>query len=208
LAPIVPHLAEEMYLNLSGGQNDEKESVHLCDWPKADKSLIEKKIKEQMTIARQIVESGLGQRNEKGIKVRQPLAKISVTAPNISLPKDLINIISEEVNVKTVMLKKGSTLSTKLDVKITPRLKEEGIARDFVRLIQDGRKKAGFNVEDRISTNWETDDKGLVKAIESQVKYITKETLSTEFVEGKTKTIYEENVRLDDKDIWFGITKK
>lgn len=207
LAPIVPHLAEEMYLNLSNSQNTEEESVHLCKWPKADKRLIDRKTAEQMHAARQIVESGLSRRNEHAIKVRQPLTKLAVTAPNIELPRDLINIISEEVNVKTVTLKKGSTLSTKLDVKITLALKAEGIARDFVRIIQDGRKKAGFNVEDRISTCWMTENKELEKAIKSQEKYIAKETLSTGFSNEKKKATYEETVKLDDKDIWFGIQK-
>lgn len=237
LAPFMPFVTEEIYQNMKAWRKGKKESIHLTDWPKADEKAIDKKIERDMEIARQIVEAGLSQRNEKGIKVRQPLTSLTVTAPVASLPKDLVNIISEEVNVKTLMLKnvprnirdKGAGVSVKLDTKITPELKAEGIARDFVRFIQDGRKKAGFNVEDRIRTSWnviDVRDVGIVKALQSQAKYIAKETLSVEFIpraesrgEGTSRSLdkardkqarseeYTETVKLDGKEVRFGILR-
>jgi isoleucyl-tRNA synthetase len=45
----------------------------------------------------------------------------------------------------------GNTGVVVLDTKITPELEREGLARDFIRLVQVARKDAGFNVADRIA---------------------------------------------------------
>lgn len=203
LAPFMPFVTDEIYQNLTGEQ-----SVHLADWPILNVKLKDKGLEADMELTKKIVEAGLAERNEKGIKVRQPLASIAVTGAGVKdLNKDLENIISEEVNVKKVMLKKGSGLIVKLDTKITPELKAEGLARDFIRLIQDARKNAGFNVEDRIETYWQTADKKTSVAIEGQSKYIAKETLSVKFGNTRSKTTYEQTVKLDVAEVWFGISK-
>jgi len=236
LAPFMPFVTDEIYQNLTG-----QESVHLADWPKAETKFVENKLEVDMELVKKIVEAGLSARNEKGIKVRQPLTSILVTGPEVTgLNNELQNIICEEINLKKVMLKKGSavnkkairqytksknvvldvqdvefksfienpTLKVELDEKITPELKAEGIARDFIRFIQDGRKKAGFNVEDRIKTSWETKDKKVADAIKSQEKFIAKETLSAVFVAKKTKHTYGQEIKLDGAEVWFGISKK
>lgn len=206
LAPFTPFVTDEIYRNLSG----EKESVHLDNWPEAGKKLIDTEIEKQMKLAREMVEAGLSQRNEQGVKVRQPLSALEVTAKE-GLPAELENIILEEVNVKTLKLIKGSDLSVKLDTKITPELRAEGIARDFIRLIQDGRKKAGFNVEDRILTGWETGDQTVSEALASQADYIAKETLSVKFESldvARDKYKYSETVKLNGAEVWLGISRK
>jgi isoleucyl-tRNA synthetase len=108
-------------------------------------------------------------------------------------------------------LQKGSELKVELDKEITPDLKAEGLARDLVRFIQDGRKKAGFNVEDRINTCWgvvDAQNVEIVKAIESNSEYIAKETLSTKFEQGEPKGEYTETVKLDDQELTFSISRK
>lgn len=202
LAPFMPFTCDEIYQNLTGD-----DSVHLADWPKAYKKLVDEKTEQQMDLARQVVELGLSARNEKGIKVRQPLAALEVTSDQAKLPEDLVRIIAEEVNVKKVNFKKGTKVSVKLDAKITPELRAEGIARDFVRAIQDGRKKAGFNVEDRIETIWEAQDPEVKSAIEAQKEYIAKETLSIKFESIEKKTEYVGSVKLNGVEVWFGISR-
>lgn len=202
LAPFMPFATDEIYQNLTG-----EDSVHLADWPISQKKLVDQKTEQQMDLARQVVELGLSARNAKGIKVRQPLAALEVTSSEAKLPEDLVRIISEEVNVKRVNFKKGAKISVKLDTKITPELRAEGIARDFVRAIQDGRKKAGFNVEDRINTNWLCGDAELASAIKTQKEYVAKETLSLKFEEGNAKAEYDEKVRFGDVEVWFGISR-
>ncbi len=61
-----------------------------------------------------------------------------------------------------------------LDVEITPELELEGKARDLVRMIQDLRKKAGYEVSDRIELQLEGADEILAKF----EKYIAAETLA------------------------------
>jgi isoleucyl-tRNA synthetase len=212
LAPIMPFLAEEIYQGLVVGIDPKAPlSVHLSEWPEANLKAIDKKLDEQMALTRKIVEAGLSARNGAGLKVRQPLSQLSVTAPIDKLPADLENITLEEVNIKILKLKKGSELKVTLDTKITPELKVEGLARDFIRFVQDGRKKANFNVEDRIITSWNVGDVKnveIMKALESQGDYIAKETLSTDFKMGEPAGEYTETVSLDGKEVTFSISRK
>jgi isoleucyl-tRNA synthetase len=212
LAPIMPFLAEEIYQGLVVGIDPKAPlSVHLSEWPEANLKAIDKKLDEQMALTRKIVEAGLSARNGAGLKVRQPLSQLSVTAPIDKLPADLENITLEEVNIKILKLKKGSELKVALDTKITPELKVEGLARDFIRFVQDGRKKANFNVEDRIITSWNVGDVKnveIMKALESQGDYIAKETLSTDFKMGEPAGEYTETVSLDGKEVTFSISRK
>jgi isoleucyl-tRNA synthetase len=202
LAPFMPFVTDEIYQGLNGT----KESVHLDEWPVADPKAISDELEEQMAKTRQVIELGLSKRNEEGIKVRQPLNELTVS---VDLPDDLLYIAAEEVNVKEVTVKeKKGMLSVELDTKITQELKNEGIARDFVRSLQEGRKKAGFNVEDRIVTAWETTDMEVAAAIKSQSDYVAKETLSVEFTEGKKEAEYEDTVKLNGGEVWFGISRR
>ncbi len=208
LAPFMPFITEELYQGLVVSINkNAPKSIHLSDWPMANKDRIDKKLEEQMAQTRKIVEAGLSERNEAEIKVRQPLAKITVNSQLTKLEKDLESIVLEEVNVKKIELKKAADFKVILDKKLTKELKAEGFARDFVRFIQDGRKKAGFNVEDRIKTTWRTKSKEIGEALKGQKDYITKETLSTEFIDEKVEGEYIETVKLEGTEIEFGITR-
>jgi isoleucyl-tRNA synthetase len=74
-----------------------------------------------------------------------------------------------------------------LDLKITPPLEREGWAREIVRLIQDMRKAAGFDVADRILVSWTTTDKK-IKQVFAEPKlqdYISREVLAAEILETK-----------------------
>ena len=61
-----------------------------------------------------------------------------------------------------------------LDTKITPELELEGKARDLVRIIQDLRKQAGYEVSDRIELQLENAD----EVLKSHEQYIAAETLA------------------------------
>jgi isoleucyl-tRNA synthetase len=70
-----------------------------------------------------------------------------------------------------------------LDTALTPDLLAEGRAREVVRLIQDARKRAGFDVSDRIQVRYAASD-GVAEAFEQHAGYIRRETLATELVAG------------------------
>ncbi|MGI8477694.1 MAG: isoleucine--tRNA ligase [Thermomicrobiales bacterium] len=71
----------------------------------------------------------------------------------------------------------GSLATFLLDTALTPELIEDGVARDFVRGVQDARKNAGFRVEDRIAIEFEADPE-VVSAIERFAAYVAAETLA------------------------------
>ncbi len=147
MAPFTPFIAEEIYRNLTDG-----ESVHLAVWPEADENRIDGTVNEHMIVVRDFVSKGLELRAKAGIKIRQPLA--SATIITASLPHDYREIIKEELNVKDVIAKEKESLKMEegvgIDTTITPQLALEGEAREIIRAIQEGRKKAGFEVSDRI----------------------------------------------------------
>jgi isoleucyl-tRNA synthetase len=70
-----------------------------------------------------------------------------------------------------------------LDTTLSPDLVTEGRARAAVRLIQDARKQAGFDVSDRINVRYAASD-GVAEAFEQHAAYISRETLATRLEPG------------------------
>jgi isoleucyl-tRNA synthetase len=73
----------------------------------------------------------------------------------------------------------GETVA--LQVSITPELRREGLARDFVRLVQDARKGDGLQVTDRIAVRWLAADPELAEALAEYRDMISSEVLAAEF---------------------------
>jgi isoleucyl-tRNA synthetase len=165
MAPFTPFLAEELYQKLTGG-----ESVHLLDWPAAGH--VNELVVNEMETVREYVNQGLSLRAKERLKVRQPLA--SVTVPTLGQFVNFEDILTEELNVKEV--KEGEELS--LDLTLTPQLKREGLMREVVRHVQNARKQAGLNVDDRIKLSLVTSDDDLKKAIAEYEEVIASETLA------------------------------
>jgi len=174
LAPFTPFLAEELFLKLTGGKLGE--SVHLLDWPEAGH--VNELLLKDMAAVRTYVNEGLALRAKAGIKVRQPLAKLSV--PQVSQVVDFADILTEELNVKEVEF--GATEAISLDLTLTPELKREGMMREVVRLVQSARKAAGLQVDDRIHLWLHTEAAELAKAIDEYKDAIKGETLATELL--------------------------
>ncbi len=88
--------------------------------------------------------------------MRQPLAKLSVRE---LVGAEYLDLIKDEVNVKSVVQDKEIKGEVLLDHVITPELKEEGDMREFLRLVQDMRKEQGLNVGEIARLKVSTDDK-------------------------------------------------
>ena len=71
-----------------------------------------------------------------------------------------------------------------LDTNVTEELKREGMARDFVRLVQTLRKDKDFNISDRIELCWSTSSNELAKAIEENKAYIAEQVLAVKVENG------------------------
>ena len=158
MAPITPFLSEEIYKNLTG-----EESVHLTDWPEKLEidSAGEKEntlLRTDMVIIRGLVEIAHAERKKLGIKLRQPLAKLTVSLPEPILSKELTEVLSQEVNVKEVVYVKTEEsvpVTVEFDTTLTPELTAEGEARDLVRKIQEERKLLGTTMDEKVNVSLE-----------------------------------------------------
>ena len=102
-APMVPFMTEEIYQNMVRSVDKEApESIHLCDFPIADESMIDKKLEESMEASLAIVVMGRAARNAANIKNRQPIGTMFVKAEH-TLDDFFKNIIEDELNVKQVI---------------------------------------------------------------------------------------------------------
>ena len=261
LAPVMPFMAEEMYRNLVCSVNpDAPESVHLCDWPAADQSLVDTRLIEETAAVMRVVSLGRAARNTAAQKIRQPLSLITVK-PSSKLEREAVlkneRLILDELNIKALEITEDAaglvsycvkpnlrTLGPKhgkilqkisaalnaadaaeiarkadagegfelqiegemipieaddvlvetvtpenkscaeeigtvvaIDTKLTDELILEGLARDFVRQVQNLRKESGFNVDDRIVIEYAASGR-LADAISAWADYIRQETLA------------------------------
>jgi len=106
ISPFVPFMAEEIYQNLARSvDGDKPESVHLCDYPVPALDLIDKKLEEDMAYVRQMVFLARAARNRAGIKTRQPLSRLFISARNDEEKQALErfrDLITDEINVKSI----------------------------------------------------------------------------------------------------------
>ena len=101
-APMIPFMTEDIYRNLvCANDPSAPESVHLCDFPVANPSYVDKQLEEDMEEVLKIVVMGRAARNTANIKNRQPIGTMFVKAEK-ALSDFYQEIIEEELNVKEV----------------------------------------------------------------------------------------------------------
>ena len=109
MAPFAPFYADRLYRDLT---QDETQSVHLTDYPKADPSVINASLEEAMDYAQRISGMVLSLRRKMDTKVRQPLQKVVVLTSDpqmIESVKHVEELILSEVNVKELVFDSGSS---------------------------------------------------------------------------------------------------
>lgn len=192
MAPYTPFLAEELFQKLTGG-----ESVHLLDWPVSGH--VSDKVIHEMASVRGAISEGLNQRALAGIKVRQPLASVQVPG---EVSDELAQIIAEELNVKEVQCNAKEVV---INTVLTPALKQEGAAREIIRQVQEARKKAGLDVDDRIELKVTSDEATISEAYAQFKEEIFSETLTTGSL--KDEPAYQVVVKIDDAELAIALAK-
>ena len=98
-APLLPLVTENIWQGLTGGR-----SVHLTDWPDSSAYPSNPELVATMDAVRDITSSSLALRKKVGLRVRLPLAELTVVAENAPSLADFSDILRDELNVKTVSL--------------------------------------------------------------------------------------------------------
>lgn len=191
MAPYLPFLAEDLWQKVKS--SNEPESVHLASWPRYEMSEGESEVLEKMSDLRKVISEALLLRAQAGIKVRKPLASLTI---NHSFDKDYTELILEEVNVKKVIF--GEAVG--LDTNLTEDLIREGIARELIRYLQTKRKDAGLQPKDKVSLIINTNQLGS-EVIEKWSQSI-KEVVNVDNLEVKPN-LTEAQAELSESDAYF-----
>ena len=175
MAPFMPFLAEDIFQSLRA--KDNKESVHLCEWPhfaEASRGKPEEIINNMQEV-RKVVSLALEKRMSAGIKVRQPLNELRIKNYELRGKEEYLNLIKDEVNVKNISFDEKLETEVELDTEITKELQKEGNARDFIRAVQELRKNKNLVPSDSIELLVETDEEGkeFLNSVSEQIKKLT-----------------------------------
>ncbi len=172
-APFTPFVAEHIWLRLG-----HKKSIHLEKYPEAKSIRADKNIIKKMKDVRMIVSDALKLRAKEGVKVRQPLSELTIKSKKIE--SSLVDILKEEVNVKSVSFDESISDNLILNTNITEDLRYEGMARDLIRAIQEERKALKLTKQDVVKIKFKNSNliKEIVERFKEQIK---SETVTDEF---------------------------
>ncbi len=143
-APMVPFLTESIYQNLVRNvDKDAPISIHLCDYPEVDESMIDTELEKNMGEVLTIKTFGSAARNTANIKNRQPIANMYIKA-DTELSEFYTDIIKDELNIKNIEFK--DDLSSFSTYTFKPQLKTVGPKygkllngiREYLTNIEDG----------------------------------------------------------------------
>jgi isoleucyl-tRNA synthetase len=107
LAPVMPFVADHVYRELTAGLGGVlPTSVHLTAFPEADPELVDPALEAGVAFVRHVVRTGLAVRGAAGLKVRQPLARVLVLAPEAMLPwlREFEANVLDELNVEAMQV--------------------------------------------------------------------------------------------------------
>jgi len=107
MAPFAPFLSEHIYQELLAftDKSAHPESVHLCDYPVADEKLIRPKLEQAVDRMQQLILLGRQKRTEEKIKVKTPLARVTIIHQDQELLDEISKLetyIKSELNIKNV----------------------------------------------------------------------------------------------------------
>jgi isoleucyl-tRNA synthetase len=115
LAPLLPLITEEVHTGLTG-----ERSVHLTDWPSADSIPADRDLVETMDLARDVCNATLRLRKAHQRRVRLPLASVQVAVAGADRLAPFLDLLADEVNVKSVSLTDDVASVASFDLQVVP----------------------------------------------------------------------------------------
>ncbi|MEM7140586.1 MAG: isoleucine--tRNA ligase [Actinomycetota bacterium] len=228
-APLLPMVTEEIWVGLTGGDAEQPESVHLSDWPDADAYPSDTALVAAMDRLRDVASTGLRLREDQGLRVRLPLASVTVAGRDASTLEPFADLLADELNVKAVRVTEEignlATFILRPDGKaLGPRLGKDvqtvfGAAKsgDW-SANDDGTVTVGGHVlaEDEYELALESPDDVVAAALRSNDAVVTLDTEVTPELaaEGLARDIVREvqNARKDEDlvvtdriEVWFEV---
>jgi isoleucyl-tRNA synthetase len=134
-APLLPLTTEAIWRGLTG-----ELSVHLARWPEVDDWPEDAQLTAAMDLVRSVCSTALGIRKARGLRVRLPLASLTVAHPDAKSLAPFTDLISDEVNVKAVQLTDEASLGT-FELVVNPRLlgpRLGGKVQEVIRAVKAG----------------------------------------------------------------------
>ena len=147
-APLLPLTTEQIWRGLTGGR-----SVHLTDWPAADLLPHDDALVTAMDRVRQVASSALSLRKARGLRVRLPLARLTVAAADADALAPFADVLRDEVNVKEVVTSTDVSAFGRFELTVNARACGPRLGGDTQKVIR--AVKAG---------EWEQDADGTVTA--------------------------------------------
>src|SRR5206468_4984597 len=139
------------------------------------------------------------------LALREGTASVEVDGETITLAPDEVIITETPREGWSVASDSGATVA--LDLEITEELRQAGLARDAIRLIQEARKNSGLDVADRIALRWTSTDPAVIAALTEHAGLIADEVLATDFTQGEADDSYGEPFTDEGLSLTFRLRK-
>jgi isoleucyl-tRNA synthetase len=131
VAPLAPLTTEEIWRGLTG-----ERSVHLTDWPDAAVFPADAALVSTMDAVREVCSAALSLRKARGLRVRLPLAALTVASPRAEELRPFADLITDEVNVKALDLTADLTGHCERVLTLVPRVLGPRVGAQVQRVIQ------------------------------------------------------------------------
>jgi isoleucyl-tRNA synthetase len=135
-APLLPLTTEAIWRGLTG-----QESVHLADWPRLESWPSDDELASAMDLVRAVCSTALGLRKARQLRVRLPLARLTVAHPDALSLAPYAELIRDEVNVKDVVLAADPASLGTFELAVNPRVLGPRIGakvQEVIRAIKAG----------------------------------------------------------------------
>ncbi|MEV6525164.1 isoleucine--tRNA ligase [Longispora sp. NPDC051575] len=131
MAPLAPYVAEEVWKGLTGGR-----SVHLADYPVAADYPADHELVAAMDAVRDVCSAALSVRKSTGLRVRLPLARLTVATPGAEALRPFADLIADEVNVKEVVFTTDLGGYCEQVLNVVPKALGPRLGKDVQRVIK------------------------------------------------------------------------